>query len=227
MRSTCTREQIRELDRRAIEEYGMPGVVLMENAGRGAAEEAVAMLGNAAKKHVAIFCGKGNNGGDGYVIARHLYNRGALVDIILACRPEQIHPESDAGTHLGIVRNMGLRIHTADAESEQLEAAGMTKQADLIVDALLGTGLTGEVREPYLSLVHLINAADKPVLAVDIPSGLDANTGHVLRAAVRATLTATFVLPKQGFTLCEGPAHVGNVSVVDIGVPLELIDAIT
>jgi len=227
MSSRCTREQIRELDRRAIEDYGMPGVILMENAGRGAADVACEMLGNPAKKRALIFCGKGNNGGDGFVIARHLYNRGARVDVVLACIPEQVHPESDAGTNLVIARKMRLPLHVADTGSAQLEAAGMSKQADLIIDALLGTGLSGEVREPYRSLIRLINAADKPVLSVDLPSGLDANTGRVLRATVRADRTATFVLPKQGFALDEGPSHVGKVTVIDIGVPLDLIEEIT
>ena len=219
----CTREQIRELDRRAIEDYGMSGVILMENAGRAAAEIASHMLENPAGKRTVIFCGKGNNGGDGYVIARHLHNRGADVRLVLTCSPEEIYPESDAGINLGIAMKMTPPVLVADTEEGRLQATGLARQADLIVDALLGTGLSGDVREPYLSLIRLINAGDKPVLSVDIPSGLDANTGKVLRAAVRAARTATFVLPKLGFTRGEGPKHVGEVTVVDIGVPVELI----
>lgn len=226
MTRTCSREQIRLLDRRAIEDYGMPGVILMENAGRGAADVACDMLGNPAKKRVVVFCGKGNNGGDGYVIARHLYNRGARVDIVLACPIAEIEPESDAGVNLTIARNMGLHPIVADGEPGRIQAAGVSKQADLIVDALFGTGLAGEVREPYSSLIRLINAEDKPVLSVDIPSGIDADSGHVLRAAVRAQRTATFVMKKHGFDLDEGPNHVGLVTVVDIGVPLDLVEEI-
>ena len=224
MSRTCSRKQVREIDRRAIEEYGMPGMMLMENAGCGAARIAAEMLGNPAKKSVAIFCGRGNNGGDGYVIARHLYNRGALIDLILACESGQVHPETDAGANLAIARRMGLQVRVALSQEGQLEAAAVAKQADLIVDALLGTGLVGEVREPYISLIRLINAADKPVLSVDIPSGLDADTGRMLRATTRATATATFVLPKQGFEHQDGPSHVGQVHVVDIGVPINLIE---
>jgi NAD(P)H-hydrate epimerase len=121
---------------------------------------------------------------------------------------------------------MGLPRQSADAEKGLALAASLSRDADLLVDALLGTGLSGEVREPYLSLIRLINAADKPVLSIDIPSGLDANTGAILRAAVRATATATFVLPKVGFELGEGPATVGAVTVVDIGVPRELVDEV-
>jgi NAD(P)H-hydrate epimerase len=226
MKETCTREQVRELDRRAMDEYGMPGVVLMENAGRGAAEVAAGMLGDPAKKRVVIFCGKGNNGGDGFVVGRHLHNRGAKVEFVLACRPEEIDPWTDAGINLQIAQKMGLHLHVAAAEDGRFEAAGLERVADLIVDALLGTGLTGDVREPYLSLIRLINAADKPVLAIDIPSGLDCDAGRILRAAVRATRTATFVLPKLGFTLAEGPAQAGQVAVVDIGIPKELVDSI-
>ena len=226
MNRSCSREQIRELDRRAIEEVGIPGVVLMENAGRGAADIAAEMLGNPAKKRVVIFCGKGNNGGDGYVIARHLYNRGARVDLVLACPIEQISLETDAGINLSIVRHMGLHPVVADTPEMQIQATALAKQADLIVDALFGTGLSGEVRSPYSSMIRLINAQDKPILAVDIPSGIDADTGNVLRAAVRATRTATFVMPKHGFALNEGPNHTGEVSVVDIGIPLDLIEEV-
>ncbi len=226
MPRTCTREQVRELDRRAIEDYGIPGLVLMENAGRGAAAIAVEMLGEPWDKRVVIFCGRGNNGGDGYVVGRHLHNRGIRVDFILACNPENMREESDAGVNLAIVRNMGLPIHVADSDEGEADAAVLAGAADLIVDALLGTGLTGHVREPFLSLIRLINAADKPVLSIDMPSGLDANTGDVLGAAVRAESTATFVLPKRGFYLLQGPGHTGEVKVVDIGMPKELIDEI-
>jgi NAD(P)H-hydrate epimerase len=227
--------QIRDLDRRAIEEYGIPGVILMENAGRGAAEVAAEMLGDPADRRVVIFCGKGNNGGDGFVVGRHLHNRGARVEFVLACPPEEINPWTDAGINLQIAQKMGLHLHVAapapgvvdwGAEDGRFEAAGLEQAADLIVDALLGTGLTGDAREPYLSLIRLINAADKPVLAIDIPSGLDCDAGRVLRAAVRATRTATFVLPKVGFARAEGPAHVGQVIVVDIGIPKELVESI-
>lgn len=220
----CTREQIRELDRRAIEEYGIPGIILMENAGRGAAYVAASMLGGAAGKRVAIFCGKGNNGGDGFVIARHLHNLGARAQLALAFQPETSELDSDAGVNLNIARKMGLPFVVAESGVGLEDAALLARNADLIVDALLGTGLSGDVREPYLGLIRLINAADKPVLCVDIPSGLDSNTGHVPRAAVRATRTVTFVMPKVGFDLSEGPAHVGRLSVIDIGAPRELVE---
>ena len=226
MPRTCTREEIRELDRRAIEEYGMPGVALMENAGAGAARIAAEMLGDPFSMNVAILCGKGNNGGDGYVIARHLANQGANVNLLLACDPSEISPECDAGVNLRIARNMAIFMQPARDDGEFDMALAFVKEAHLIVDALLGTGLSGDVREPYLSLIRMINAADAPVLSVDIPSGLDANLGKVLRAAVRANRTATFVLPKRGFYLLEGPAHTGQVDVVDIGMPRDLVESL-
>lgn len=222
---TCTRDQIRELDRRAIQDYGIPGVVLMENAGRGAAGVAVEMLCAAEGKLVAIFCGKGNNGGDGFVIARHLHNLGARARLVLAFDPEKAGPETDWGINFAIARNMRLPFIIAESRAGQDDAALLARGSDLIVDALLGTGLSGEVREPYMALIRLINAADKPVLAVDIPSGLDADTGQVLRAAVRATRTATFVMPKAGFFLTDGPAHIGRLHIIDIGVPKELVES--
>lgn len=224
MSRAYTREEMRELDRRAIEEFGVPGVVLMENAGRGAAQIALEMLGDPIARLVAIFCGKGNNGGDGFVIARHLHNAGVGVRLVVAFDPEAVDSRTDAGVNLRIAEQMGLTFIRAEGKDGLLSAAGIAKEADLIVDALLGTGLSGEVREPYLALIRLINAGDRPVLAVDIPSGLDANTGCVLRAAVRATRTATFAGPKVGFTLADGPAHTGRVDVVDIGMPRELLE---
>lgn len=223
MKTACTREEIRELDRRAIEDYGIPGLLLMENAGRGAAHVALHALDAPWGASAVIFCGKGNNGGDGFVVARHLHNAGARVHVVLACPPGEIAPDSDAGVNFQIVRRMKLPVVVADGPIGQEDAAVLARQADLIVDALLGTGLTGDVRDPYLSLIRLINAADKPVLAIDIPSGLDSNTGQILRAAVRARATATFVLPKAGFELADGPTHVGEVTVVDIGAPRELV----
>ncbi len=211
----ATREEIREADRIAIEEYGVPGVVLMENAGRGAASVALNMLGRKADARVAIVCGSGNNGGDGFVVARHLHNAGVAVIVYLLCAREKI--AGDALLNLRIIEKMALDIR--ETSTTRLDLS----DADLVVDALLGTALNGEVREPYLSAIRAINAAGKPVLAIDIPSGLDANTGAVLGECVRATCTATFALPKIGFTRGSGPQVTGPVTVIDIGMPKELL----
>ncbi len=211
-----TREQIREVDRIAIEDYAMPGVILMENAGRGAADVALEMLGGQENAHVAVVCGRGNNGGDGFVVARHLHNHGLAVTVHLCSPRDKIG--GDALVNLQIAEKMRLDIRqSAPGESD-------FSGSDLIVDALLGTGLSGEVREPYASAIQVINAAGKPVLAIDIPSGLDANTGEILGCCVRADRTATFALPKTGFTRNRGPEMTGQVTVVDIGVPRSILE---
>jgi NAD(P)H-hydrate epimerase len=217
---TLTTEQVRRLDRIAIEEYGIPGAVLMENAGRGAADIALQMLGR-KRGRVLVLCGRGNNGGDGFVIARHLHNRGIAVALWLAARADEVKPESDAGINLRIVQKMKLPLIEGSDAARAKPIAG--SRYDLLVDALLGTGLSGEVREPMRTLIQQMNASGIPVLAVDTPSGLDTETGRVLGVAVRARRTATFAAAKRGFFLGEGPAHVGKLHVVDIGVPRELL----
>lgn len=209
-----TAAEMREIDRCAIQEFGIPGVVLMENAGRGAATVALDMLKGADNPKAAVVCGQGNNGGDGYVIARHLHNAGISVVVRIVAPREKI--AGDALINLSIIEKMKLDVQFISADSLDFS------DATIIVDALLGTGLSGAVREPYLTAIRKINAAAKPVLAVDIPSGLNSDTGEVLGECVRAARTVTFALPKIGFTIKAGPAVAGPVTVVDIGVPREL-----
>jgi NAD(P)H-hydrate epimerase len=211
-----TREQMRAVDRAAIEEFGIPGVVLMENAGRGAADVACEMLADAADPRVVIACGGGNNGGDGFVIARHLHNRHIGVSVRLLAPPEKCG--GDAATHLSVIRKMGIDVATASPDELALG------DAELVVDALLGTGLSGEVRSPFDAAIEATNAAGRSVLSVDLPSGLDANTGEILGCCVRATRTVTFAAPKLGFKLRRGPEMTGPLTVVDIGVPRELLE---
>ncbi|MFO7899494.1 MAG: NAD(P)H-hydrate epimerase [Planctomycetota bacterium] len=210
-----TREEMREVDRAAIEEYEMPGVILMENAGRGAAACALEMVGESTGP-VAVVCGSGNNGGDGYVVARHLHNQGVGVTVHLLWDREKIR--GDADTNLAIIEHMGLDIRRTRPDELNLSGAA------LVVDAVFGTGLSGEVREPYDEAIRAINGARVPVLAVDLPSGLDANSGEVLGVCVTAERTATFALPKVGFTRGSGPERTGEVTVVDIGVPREILE---
>lgn len=221
---TVTREEIRELDRRAIEEYGIPGVVLMENAGRRVAEEALEMLEDAHEPRVAILCGKGNNGGDGFVAARHLYNHGVKVDVYLFTIMADIAFVHDPWTHLKILVKMGFDIKEVTTAPDARRILPDIEDSDLIIDALLGTGAEGEVREPYRTAIEDINNSGVPALSIDIPSGLDCNDGRVLGAAVRAARTVTFVLPKKGFTRAAGPKHVGEVVVADIGIPRDLVE---
>lgn len=219
MKRAFTREEVREIDRAAIEDYGIPGVVLMENAGRFAAEIAMDMVGRRADANVAVFCGKGSNGGDGFVIVRHMMNAGLSPRLCVAARAEELRGETDAGINFEILLKMGARAREAVGETAAEVADEMLRGADLVVDALLGTGIDGEVREPMRTLIDSVNEAGCPVLAIDIPSGLDCNTGETLGAAVRATETVTFVGPKVGFFEADGPSCVGKIHVGDIGAP--------
>ncbi len=214
-----SRDEIRDIDRRAIEEYGMPGAVLMENAGRGAAELLV-RLGICGP--VVICAGKGNNGGDGFVIARHLDNHGCEVRVLLFADPERLH--GDAAINYGIWKAANMPVEfigeQPDADTLSAKLAG----ADWIVDALLGTGTCGEIREPFLTAIGAINAAGCRVLAIDLPSGMDCDTGQPLGPCIHAVHTATFVAPKLGFTAPGARELTGQVHTIDIGVPRRMLE---
>jgi NAD(P)H-hydrate epimerase len=209
--------QSRELDRRAIEEFGIPGVVLMENAGRGMAE-LLTRLG--IKGRVVICCGRGNNGGDGFVIARWLDAWKVSTHVMLFCRPEEL--TGDAAINCRIVQKCGISM---SIPPESLDDASFRRElanADWIVDALFGSGLKGPVRSPYDRIIETINASKVRTLAVDIPSGLDGDTGGPLGATIRATHTATIVASKKGFEQAESRAWTGEVHIIDIGLPRAL-----
>ena len=213
-----TRAQVREIDRRAIEEFHIPGVVLMENAARAVTDAALEMLRGVDRPAVLIICGGGNNGGDGLAVARHLHNRGWTVDISLAVDPQTYRGEALA--NFQIVQAMALRT-TAIEDADVLLKGGV----DLLVDALFGTGLSAPPRDPRV--IETMVDHDTPVLAVDIPSGLDCDTGLPLGpACVRATRTVTFVAEKAGFANPMSRQYLGNVTVGDIGCPRELIEAV-
>lgn len=216
------RDIIREIDRKAIEEYEIPGIILMENAGRNVAEEVLKILSGIDKAKVAIFCGKGNNGGDGFVIARHLYNKGVDVSVYLTSEVSRILSDGDASTNLKILLNMNLEIQ--ELQEEHIGEIGKRlNDCNVIVDAIFGTGLKGEVKEPVKTLIAKINEAEIPVVSVDIPSGLSCDDGVVLGVAVRATKTVTFVAAKTGFLKGCSKEYTGELIVSDISVPKELI----
>lgn len=220
----ATREQVRELDCIAIEDYGVRGLILMENAGRACALEASDMLTGVQGGRVAIFCGTGNNGGDGFVIARHLSNWGADVQTCLIGRTEEaLQKGGDASANLQIALNMGLPLEEAPDEGAIREAAANCRDADLAIDAMLGTGIRGQVREPFMTAIKALNNLDCPRLAVDVPSGLDCNTGKALGNAVRADRTVTFVLQKRGFEYEEAAEFTGRVKVAEISIPRRAI----
>jgi NAD(P)H-hydrate epimerase len=216
-----TRAEVREIDRRSIEDFGLPGIVLMENAGRNAA----ALLHERAPvARVAIVCGKGNNAGDGFVIARHLVKLGHDVRLLLACDPAEYR--GDAAINWHVVEKMGIpvdRLANAAPEAWERALAG----ADWIVDALLGTGASGAPRGSIATAIEAVNAVaardHAAVFAVDLPSGLDCDTGRPLGPCVRADVTGTFVARKEGFDQPGADAFTGPVHVLDIGVPRALL----
>ncbi len=218
------REQVRSIDRIAIQEYGIPGIVLMENAGNNAAtlmlDRTVMVEAGVAFddiQRVVILCGAGNNGGDGFVIARHLANRNHW-DIITVLVGDSQRLSEDCRVNHDICSKMGLPI-----ESDAPPIDG----SDLIVDAILGTGFSGNVREPAASIIDTVNASRcAGVVAIDVPSGLDCDTGESGNVAIRANLTITFAANKIGFRQPAAIAHIGRVHVADIGAPRAIIDRV-
>lgn len=223
---SVTRDQAREIDRRAIDEYGVKGLILMENAGRAGAAEACDMLGEPAGKHVVAFCGSGNNGGDGFVVARHLENQGCLVRTFLVGTIDSVLREAgDAAVNLEIALNIGIPVTEITSRRAVGPALKESEGADLVVDALLGTGAARDVREPVRSLIEGMNQLRAEILSVDVPSGLDCDTGEPLGVAVKAARTVTFVLPKRGFASAGAGLYTGEVKVAEIGVPRVLVQA--
>ena len=213
----ATAAEMAAVDRCASERHGMALTELMDRAGRCTAEAAERLLGPVRGRRVALFCGRGNNGGDGFVAARTLRARGAEVRIILVGAPADLRP--DARRAWDAARAAGVEF-TLCADTAALAAAGaLAGDADLVVDALLGTGLTPPARGLTAAAIGLINALGRPVLAVDIPSGLAADHGRVIGEAVRATATVTFGYPKPGLLLHPAARHVGRLWCADIGFP--------
>lgn len=212
-----TRQQVRSVDEWAITKMGIPGVVLMENAGRSCAEYVIARLRKTYKPRVCVFCGTGNNGGDGFVIARHLFNHEINVRVFVFGDPAKI--KGDARINYDIISRMNLDISVLTSGNVTPDSIGTcTANCHLIVDALLGTGLTGELKPEFVDIIEAINEQEKPVLAVDIPSGLDCDTGVGLGAVIKAAATITFVAVKRGFTFDSASPFTGEIYVASIGI---------
>lgn len=212
-----TREEARAFDRHAIDELGVPGVVLMENAGRGCVDvmERVGIDGP-----VVVLCGKGNNGGDGFVIARHLVVRGRTCRVVLAAAPSEL--AGDARWAFNALTPCGVAILDEAGVNPSLtieELDAFAGESAWIVDALLGSGAEGAPRPPYDTLIDWMNAEPGQRLAVDLPSGLDCDTGEPASPTVRADHTCTFVATKAGFANPSAQRYLGEVHLVDIGVP--------
>ncbi|MBI1338538.1 MAG: NAD(P)H-hydrate epimerase [Phycisphaera sp.] len=223
-----TRQQARMIDELAVNKLGIPGLLLMENAGRNTAHVVLEVLEDhlhliAADAQVCVVAGGGNNGGDGYAIARHLAVTGASVTVLACVALDEL--EGDARTQADIAERMGLVV---DAVGELFPSAVREHMdtAHVVVDALLGTGFHGQVREPMVPLIGAVNEAHTrgiKVVSVDVPSGLDCDTGQSGGIAVEADVTVTFVAPKIGFEAEGAEAYTGQVVVVDIGCPQWLV----
>ena len=213
-----TTHQMREIDRVTIEKAGVPGLDLMERAGQGVVAAIEGIRIDLEGSRCAIFCGKGNNGGDGFVVARLLTQRGCQVETFLLANMEEVR--GDARTNLDRALHLGLKVQ----EVTRIGQIPVPLKTDVIVDAIFGTGITGPVRELPAEVIDLINCSEAAVVAVDVPSGLNTDSGAVEGPCVRAQVTATMAFPKTGLLLYPGKAYAGRIEVVDIGVPPRVIE---
>ena len=223
MMKIVTAAQMQSLDRRTIEENGVPGTTLMERAGAGVVACLEQQMGSLRGKTVTVLCGKGNNGGDGFVVARLLHKLRAKVRVLALAPLTELSPDA-AAMHRQLVRAAGKTVIKPFASADQTQA--VLKDSDVIIDALLGTNLSSEVTGRYGSAIDSINQAHRLTVAVDLPSGIHADSGAVLGRAVQADLTVTFGLPKLGLFQNHGIDHAGRVEIVDIGIPPAYVDAI-
>jgi ADP-dependent NAD(P)H-hydrate dehydratase / NAD(P)H-hydrate epimerase len=218
----ATAELMRRLDRRAIAEFGIPGLVLMENAARGTVNALFRFFPDLANRAVGIFAGRGNNGGDALAVARYLVNRGIPCRIFLLAAPEEV--KGDAGVNLEILRRMGtpiqiiLNLEELDRQKDSI--AGQ----DLLIDGILGTGLKGRVDGFFKGTITFLNSLKKPVVAIDIPSGLDADSGQILGVCIQARITVTFGLAKRGLFVQPGAQAAGELVLVDISLPRTAVE---
>lgn len=208
-------KEMQLLDQYTMENLGLPGIVLMENAGAAVVNEVLKDFPD-RMTNIIVLAGGGNNGGDGFVIARRLSDFGYDVKLILAVAEQSL--KGDAKLHYEVYKKRQLPM----VKAENVDM----KKAHVIIDALLGTGVQGEVREPFYSLIKEVNETTAFVYAVDVPSGVNANTGEVANIAIRANKTITFVLPKKGFYLLQGPVYIGDVICADISVPASLVQTL-
>ena len=209
-----TAKKISKIDKLAQTRYLIPSLILMENAGRAVAEEILKQLKKGPSRKVALFCGKGNNGGDGMVVARHLACEGIKADVFLLGKSRDIK-KPDPLTNLNMIRKMKLKI---------IESFDQKKfNYGLIVDAIFGTGFRGELPAHIACLVEFLNRTGLPIFSIDVPSGLDATTGKAANACIKATRTVTFGLPKQGLIKSAGPRRSGRVVVRNISYPKTLL----
>ena len=219
-----TANEMQQMDRRTIEEFGMPGMVLMENAGRGATRFLLDCFPDIEKKKVGVLAGRGNNGGDGFVIARYLKQNGIAVHVYLLAEPKKVR--GDAAANLAFLKPLDVPVVEIPDEASFTLIKSQMIGVDLWVDAILGTGLKSNVRGYFKTVINYINGLSKPVFAVDIPSGLNSDTGQPCGICIRAKATATFAFAKTGQMVHPGSEYTGDLKVIDIGIPPHIVAAV-
>ena len=211
-----TASEMQQMDRETIESFGIPGRVLMENAGLGATRVLLDQFDNIINKNVGVIAGRGNNGGDGFVIARYLAQKGSDVTVYLLAESARV--KGDAAANLKLLTPLNVPVvEMPDEQSFLAHKTGMLHQ-ETWIDALIGTGLKSDVKGYFKKIIEFINAHGKPVFSVDIPSGLNSDTGQVCGACIRAQATATFAFAKTGHILFPGAEYTGYLEIVDIGI---------
>lgn len=219
----CSGDEMRLIDEATINEAGIPGIILMENAVFAIVNEIKKNLHNNVNPRITIFCGQGNNGGDGFGVARHLNNLNANVMVVFI--GEYTSLKNDTKTNFDIIHSLQIPIKIISRDSTiDDEMAYLIQRSDIVVDAIFGTGLSRKVEGLFNDLIDLINFYGKYIISVDIPSGIDSKTGAVLGNAVKADKTVTLALPKNGLYLYPGTDYVGELIVADIGIPRQIID---
>ena len=212
-----TANEMQKMDRSTIESFGLPGRILMENAGRGATQFFLDQFKNAENKKIGVIAGRGNNGGDGFVIARYLAQKGISVTVYLLSEHQKV--SGDASANLKLLSPLKVPvIEMPDAKSFSAHETAMRHEA-IWIDAIFGTGLRSDVKGFFKDVIDFINRLNKPVFAVDIPSGLNSDTGQPCGACIRADATATFAFAKTGHFMFPGADYTGNLKIIDIGVP--------
>lgn len=219
-----TANEMQKMDRSTIESFGLPGRILMENAGRGATQFFLEQFKDAENKKIGVIAGRGNNGGDGFVIARYLAQKGISVTVYLLSERQKV--SGDAAANLELLPSLNVPvIEMPDAESFSAHETAMRHEA-IWIDAILGTGLQSDVKGFFKDVIDFINQSNKPVFAVDIPSGLNSDTGRPCGTCIRADATATFAFAKTGHFLLPGADYTGNLKIIDIGIPPYIADSV-
>src|SRR6266550_6267003 len=216
--------QMREADRRTIEEIGIPSLVLMENAGRQVVAAIESVHAELLEQRVAVLCGRGNNGGDGFVVARTLVQRGVEVSVFLIGRVADVR--GDARTNLEILGRLGLTIvEISDSQAWELHFSEIG-QCSLIIDAIFGTGLNAPLSGLLETVVADVNASGVPVVAIDLPSGLSADSHEPIGDSIEAGMTVTLAAPKLPLVLPPAETRAGDIVIADIGIPGLVIEAL-